>query len=164
MDDATKEQFHAVVRSLDYPMIIVTTAADDERSGCLVGFHTQCSIDPPRFWVGISKKNHTYGVARRASHLALHFPGADQVELARLFGELTGDDLDKFEGTRWEEGPEGMPMLSDCPNWLVGRVLQQDDGGDHVWFMVEPVDANHGREAQQLGFQAVRDFHPGHDA
>src|SRR4051794_10135252 len=164
MDEATKEQFHLVVRSLDYPMIIVTVQADGEKSGCLVGFHTQCSIEPPRFWVGISKKNHTYGVARRADHLAVHFPGADQVELARLFGELTGDDIDKFEGCRWHEGPAGVPLLDDCQNWLVMKILQQDDGGDHVWFMVEPVSANHGRDTVQLGFQAVRDFQPGHDA
>src|SRR3954466_12598251 len=105
MDDATKEQFHKVVRSLDYPMIIVTAEADGERSGCLVGFHTQCSIDPPRFWVGISKKNHTYNVTLWASHLCLNFPSVGEIELARLFGEQTGDEIDKFEHCRWTAGP-----------------------------------------------------------
>jgi len=39
------EQFTA---SDDYPMYIVTAVAADsgERSGCLVGFTTQCSINP----------------------------------------------------------------------------------------------------------------------
>ena len=164
MDDATKEQFNAVVRSLDYPMIIVTVEADGERSGCLVGFHTQCSIDPPRFWVGISKKNHTYGVARRAQHLALNFPSAGDIDLAKLFGERTGDESDKFAQCGWTAGPHGVPLLDACPNWLVAQVLQQDDGGDHVWFMVEPVAAQHGREQQQLGFQMVKDLEAGHDA
>lgn len=34
---------------LDYPMLIVTTRSGGELDGCLVGFSTQCSIDPARF-------------------------------------------------------------------------------------------------------------------
>ena len=49
--------------SLDGPMAIVTAFDGRERSGCLVGFHTQCSIAPSRWIVCISKKNHTYGIA-----------------------------------------------------------------------------------------------------
>lgn len=33
---------------LDAPMYVVTTAVDHERSGCLVGFTSQCSLDPVR--------------------------------------------------------------------------------------------------------------------
>src|SRR5436309_11032282 len=81
---------------LEYPMLIVTTAAGGERSGCLVGFHTQCSIDPPRWAVWISKENRTYRVAQGATTLAVHFPSVDDRELAELFGEETGDEVDKF--------------------------------------------------------------------
>ena len=50
--------------NLDYPMIIVTaTSRSGERSGCLVGFHTQCSIHPPRWAVYLSIENHTYAIA-----------------------------------------------------------------------------------------------------
>ena len=39
------------VGALDYPMYVVTAAgAGAEWDGCLVGFATQCSIDPAR-WV-----------------------------------------------------------------------------------------------------------------
>jgi flavin reductase (DIM6/NTAB) family NADH-FMN oxidoreductase RutF len=62
-EDAT---FNSLVGDLDYPMFIVTACADGERSGCLIGFATQASIDPPRFLVGLSHKNRTYRVGIKA--------------------------------------------------------------------------------------------------
>ena len=61
-----EEAFDRLVSLLDYPMFVVTTRADDEMSGCLVGFSTQVSINPSRFLVGLSKRNRTYRVASRA--------------------------------------------------------------------------------------------------
>jgi flavin reductase (DIM6/NTAB) family NADH-FMN oxidoreductase RutF len=150
---------------LDYPMVIVTTAAGGERSGCLVGFHTQCSIDPPRWAVWISKENHTYRVATGAAMLAVHFPSTDDRDLAELFGEETGDEVDKFARCEWTAGPEGVPLLDRIPNRIIGRVLDTvDDGCDHQLFVIEIADEQHGRKLEQLGFQAVRGFEPGHPA
>jgi flavin reductase (DIM6/NTAB) family NADH-FMN oxidoreductase RutF len=156
--------FLAIVSDLDYPMVVVTASAAGERSGCLVGFHTQCSIDPPRWLIGISKKNHTYRIGRQAGVLAAHFLGEQDVELARLFGEETGDEVDKFTRCRWHEGAGGAVVLDDCANWVAFRVLDHHDGGDHFLFRCEPLAAEHGRDQRQLGFQMVKDLHPGHEA
>ena len=149
---------------LDYPMAIVTTVGGGERSGCLLGFSTQCSIHPPRYAVWISKKNHTYGVAMQADTLVVHFPSSDQRELADLFGGETGDEIDKFEQCRWEPGPAGIPLLSDCRRWLAGRVLERVDSGDHMGFLLEVFDGVCGDPwPGQLSFQAVKEIDPGHD-
>jgi flavin reductase (DIM6/NTAB) family NADH-FMN oxidoreductase RutF len=150
---------------LDYPMVIVTTLADGERSGCLIGFHTQCSIDPERWAVWISKANHTYRVAKRSSILAVHFPSEDDGDLAALFGEETGDDVDKFARCEWTEGPDGVPLLDRIANRFVGRVLDTlEDDCDHQCFIVDVTDVQHPRPLRQLGFQAVRGLDPGHPA
>jgi flavin reductase (DIM6/NTAB) family NADH-FMN oxidoreductase RutF len=47
--------FNELMGELDYPMFIVTAAADSELAGCLVGFATQASIDPSRFLVCVAK-------------------------------------------------------------------------------------------------------------
>lgn len=39
---------------LDHPMYVVTAEADGERAGCLVGYASQCSIQPARFMVWLS--------------------------------------------------------------------------------------------------------------
>jgi flavin reductase (DIM6/NTAB) family NADH-FMN oxidoreductase RutF len=86
---------------VDYAYYVVTARTDEGiLGGCLAGFVTQCSIDPPNFIVCISKVNHTFGIAERSTALGLHLLGRDQVWLARRFGEETGDLMDKFEGRR----------------------------------------------------------------
>lgn len=90
------DAFDGFVSSLDYPMLIVTTVGGGERAGCLVGFATQCSIDPPRFLVCVSENNRTYRVLRRAETMVVHLVPEDALQLAELFGGETGDEEDKF--------------------------------------------------------------------
>ena len=145
-------------------MAVVTVAAGDRRGGCLVGFSTQCSIDPPRFAVWISRKNHTFELARTASVLAVHFLSSDQRDLAALFGGETGDDVDKFTRCRWRQGIGGVPVLEDCTRWFLGRVLEQIPTDDHVGFLLSPMAVESGDWSGQLGFQSVRSLTPGHRA
>ncbi|MGI9022495.1 MAG: flavin reductase family protein [Acidimicrobiales bacterium] len=156
--------YHDLVADLDFPMLIVPATSDGERAGCLVGFAAQCSIEPLRFMVWISKKNRTYSVAMHSSVLNVHFPSSADRGLAELFGGQTGDTVDKFSRCLWREGSSGVPVLSDCTRWFAGRVLERTDGGDHMGFMLEPVDGAVGPWAGQLGFQQTMDIEPGHGA
>ena len=149
---------------LDYPMFIVTTASGDERAGCLVGFTTQCSIDPPRFLVCLSDKNRTFRVARHADVLVVHLVPSDAGELADLFGEQTGDDVDKFERCAWRPGPGGAPVLERCGNWFAGRVVERLDAGDHHVFLLDPFEAASDPGEGQFSFHRARRMEPGHEA
>lgn len=155
-----QEAVDEFVAGLDYPMYIVTVglsgqAEPESRSGCLVGFATQCSLNPPRFLVCISKANHTYKLARRAPVLALHIIGPAQHDLAELFGGETGDDVDKFADCRWRPGPGGVPLLTECPRWLVGNVLHRTDLGDHAGFLLEPTQIHTGPGPAGLYFSQI---------
>ncbi|HEX2096923.1 MAG TPA: flavin reductase family protein [Solirubrobacterales bacterium] len=156
--------FDELVRELDYPMFIATTSAGDERAGCLVGFATQCSIDPPRFLVCLSDKNLTYRVARRADALAVHFLPASAGHLAELFGGETGDDVDKFARCEWRTGPGGVPILTECDNWFAGTIFARHDLGDHVGFVLEPIAAHTGTPLDEFTFHRARRIEPGHEA
>lgn len=160
----TTDEFGPFVQGLDYPMFIATTVADGRRAGCLVGFTTQASIDPPRMLVCLSERNHTYAVALGASFIGLHVLEPDQHELADLFGGTTGDEVDKFDGCAWHPGPDGLPLLDDCPRRLVGRVLEQVSFGDHVGFVLQPLSEHDGPPSQGLTYQQVRDVDAGHPA
>lgn len=157
--------FETLVGLLDYPMFVVTTAADGQRAGCLVGFATQVSIRPRRFLVGLSNKNHTYRIARQAEHLAVHLLSGEQLELARLFGEQTGDEHDKFAQCGYHDGPHGLPILDDAAAWFGGAILQRLPLGDHVAFLLEP-EVGHAPEQLRtvVSFGDVRDLEPGHPA
>jgi len=153
------------VGDLDYPMYIVTADDGAGPSGCLVGFGTQCSIHPPRFIVCVSKENHTFEPAMNADLLVVHLLGEDDLELAKVFGEETGDVVDKFTQVAWQPGPDGRtPVLDGVDRWFAGRVLERFDGGDHVAVMLEPVAVHAGGRPPQLGYQQVKGLDPGHPA
>ncbi|WP_007512664.1 flavin reductase family protein [Pseudofrankia saprophytica] len=158
------DELSVLVKSANSAMILVTAASDGERAGCLVGFHAQSSITPPRYCVWLSKANHTYRVALRSTHFGLHFLAADDHATAEAFGSVSGDDTDKFAGRSVLAGPGGVPLLTDLPNRLVGRRLcALDDGGDHVCFTLEPVAASAPEPFTPLRLSQALDIAPGHD-
>jgi flavin reductase (DIM6/NTAB) family NADH-FMN oxidoreductase RutF len=158
------ERFDALVGDLEYPMFIVTARAGGEPLGCLVGFATQASINPRRFIVCLSHANHTYRHGRDAAVLAVHCVPADASELAELFGGETGDEVDKFARCAWHDGPEGVPVLDDCPNWFAGRVLWRHDAGDHDAYLLEPIAAAGGSPEDEFTFHRAKRIDPGHAA
>lgn len=158
-----QQDFEELVGGLDYPMFIATTRKGAEMAGCLVGFATQCSIDPPRFLVCLSEKNRTCRIGREASALAVHFVPASAGQLAELFGGETGDEVDKFSRCRWQEGPEGLPILDECDNWFVGSILARHELGDHLGFLLDPVVVNSGTPVDEFTFHRARRIEPGHD-
>lgn len=154
-----------LVSHLDYPMFVVTVSSEVGRAGCLIGFATQCSMRPPRWYIGISKVNRTFDIAATARLVVVHALGPGDMALARLFGEETGDDVDKFSRCKWHTGPDGQSVvLTDCPRWFAGEIVDRIEPGDHLGLVLAPVAAECKDHGPQLGFQAVRDFHPGHPA
>jgi flavin reductase (DIM6/NTAB) family NADH-FMN oxidoreductase RutF len=160
----TTAEFDAFADLLDYPMFVVTTTDGSERSGCLVGFTTQTSIHPPRFLVCLSEQNHTLRTALGAELLAVHVLDDDQHELAELFGGETGDQTDKFSRCSWRAGPGGVPLLDDCPAYVVGRILEHRALGDHVGFLLEPIAVAADEDGHPLTLDDAEDVEPGHPA
>ena len=171
------DPFSDLMTAMDPAMVVVTAAAaasaaasdGDELAGCLVGFHTQSSIDPPRFCVWLSKANHTYGVALRSTHLGVHLLAADDRDLAVAFGARTDDDatVDKFADHPHTPGPGGVPLLDACPRrFVLRRTVLVDEGGDHVCIAGEPVEVASGSglpdDFTPLRLSQVDDLEPGH--
>lgn len=158
------DAFNGLMRSLDPPLIVVTTAVGDERGGCLVGFHTQSSLDPGRYCVWLSKANHTYRLALRATHLGIHFLAEDQLPLAERFGTLSGDDVDKFDGLAMTNDASEIPLLMDAANRIVvRREALLDEGADHVYVTTEPIAAETSGSFRPLRLSAAANLVPGHD-
>jgi flavin reductase (DIM6/NTAB) family NADH-FMN oxidoreductase RutF len=162
--DNERRAVHELVSALDYPMFIITVATGEERAGCLVGFATQASIDPPRFLVCISDKNRTFRVAARTDVMVVHMVPSHADELAELFGGETGDEVDKFARCEWHAGPGGAPVLDGCPNWFAGHVLERFPAGDHHAFLLDPFEANSEQGEHPFEFHRARRIEPGHEA
>jgi flavin reductase (DIM6/NTAB) family NADH-FMN oxidoreductase RutF len=156
--------FDRIVDSIDYPMFVVTAAAQGEVGGCLVGFTSQCSIDPARFAVFLSKSNNTFEIAARASVLVVHRIAAGQLAIAEHFGGSSAkEEPGKLASCEWVPGPDGAPVIAGC-DWFAGEILERLDTGDHVCHVVEPFGGSFTEPRDQLGFQNARDIEPGQPA
>lgn len=156
--------FERLVGSIDPPVFVLTAHDGSERSGCLVGFATQVSIRPPRFLAMVSKLNHTYPIAMSTPAVVVHVLREGDHEVARHFGGLTGDEVDKFAGIDVVDGPALAPVIVGL-DWFAGRVLRHVDLGDHVGLLLAPHDGSAARADQaQLGMGDVDDIDPGHPA
>ena len=149
--------------SVDSPLIVVTTSAEGERAGCLIGFHSQASISPQRYCFWLSKANHTYRVALRSDHFAVHFPTTADIELARFFGSRSGSVTDKFAGLDFTVTEDGVPLLTALPNRLiVERITMLDDGGDHVCLTARVASVEVAGVFTALRQSQLGDLTPGH--
>ncbi len=159
--DADEQAFEAIMAAVDAPSYVVTTASGGELAGCLVGFATRCSIDPPRFGIWLSKLNHTYRLAAAASTLVVHLLRDGDDDLAERFGGETGDEVDKFADVEWRPGPDGCPVIQRL-DWFAGSVVEVVDTGDHVAFVLAPRGGRCLRSERQLPGDELGAIEPGH--
>jgi flavin reductase (DIM6/NTAB) family NADH-FMN oxidoreductase RutF len=160
------QAFDSIVGRIDYPMFVVTAAAGEEREGCLVGFATQCSIDPARFLLCMSDKNRTTRLLEggRADAMVVHLVPEQAGHIVELFGGETGDDTDKFTRCEWAPGPEEIPLLADCPSWFAGRIVERLRLGDHIGHVIEPFAGEDASAGGWFPFSRAKEIEPGHEA
>lgn len=160
-DDA----FTQLMAAADPAMVVVTTAADGEQAGCLVGFHAQSSISAAHYCLWLSKANHTYRVGLRATHFAIHFLTAEDLDLAKRFGTLSGEDEDKFSGLEISIDESGVPLLEACPHrMLVERLTLLDDSGEHMCVTTTLRSARSPSYFEPLRMSQVAHLRAGHAA
>jgi flavin reductase (DIM6/NTAB) family NADH-FMN oxidoreductase RutF len=162
---ASDSPYQRLAEAVTTPMYVVTAASGDERGGCLVGFSVQCSIDPLRHLVCLSKANRTFEVACAAEWLVVHALHEGDRDVASLFGEVTERDVDKFACCAWHPGPGGAPVIDGC-DWFAGRIVERVDLGDHQGFVLAVADDGSAARAgeRRLSFQDVRDLEAGNPA
>jgi flavin reductase (DIM6/NTAB) family NADH-FMN oxidoreductase RutF len=161
--EVSDDAFGTLMASTDPPLIVFTTAAEGEPSGCLVGFHAQSSITPQHYCVWLSKANHTYRVSLRATSFAVHFLTVEDFALAEHFGTLSGDDADKFAGVDVYLDENGVPLLRGCPNRMsLERIAVLDDGGDHVCLTTRVTSAQTTGSFTPLRLSSATHLVPGH--
>lgn len=145
----------ALVSRLDIATFVVTAADEHGPSGCKVRFATQCSVEPPRFVVLLPISERTYAVATEAQALAVHLVSFES-EITKLFGHRETTGSPSFEKCVWRPGITGAPVLRDCQAWVEGDVLERLRLGDHVGFVIAPVDGGAGRETGAFGEDRAR--------
>lgn len=163
---AVEDGYQRVIEPVDPVAVIVTCASGGHRAGCLVTFNGPCSIEPPRYGVWLSHRNHTYRVALKASELVVHVLAQADLPLAELFGGVSGMYEDKFAQVPWSDCG-GAPLLRVSGGWFRGRIVsrgpgRQETGGDHTCLVLAPTAAGSASEGgRPLRLSGIRHIRPG---
>ncbi|MFE6887705.1 flavin reductase family protein [Streptomyces sp. NPDC057694] len=103
---------------------------------------TSVSLDPALVSFCLGATASTAAAVRRAERFAVHLLGAENTDLARQFAR---SGIDRFEGVRYRQETDGLPVLADAPAWLTARVVSRQRLGDH-YLVVGQVESGDVRQ------------------
>ena len=158
------DDFKTLTSSTDPALIVVTTVAEDERAGCLVGFHCAVQHRPAPLRVWLSKANHTYRVALRAQHFAVHLLTSATTRSPSRSARETGDDVDKFAGCDVDHDGTASRCSSRAQPDVAGARTLLDDGSDHVCLTTRVTGSETAGSFVPLRLSAAEHLDPGHEA
>ncbi|QMU69907.1 flavin reductase family protein [Streptacidiphilus sp. P02-A3a] len=124
---------------------------------------TSVSLEPALVSFYLSSTASTAAAVRAAGIFAVHVLSEDQAGLARRFAT---SGTDRFAGTDWSAGPEGVPLLDGVPAWLTARPVLRQTVGDHLLVVGEVLDAGGSGDSSPLlhhsgGFGGYHPLVPG---
>ncbi|MGD2088702.1 MAG: flavin reductase family protein [Candidatus Aminicenantes bacterium] len=121
-----------------FPVVLVTVDGNIMTAGA---FHFY-SFNPPSVMVGIIPEKYTYELINRKKEFGINIPKAEQIELVRTCGSVSGRDVDDKYSTAGVTPFQGNKiksyLIEECPVNLECVVVHQVGfRGTHQWFVGE---------------------------
>ena len=126
--------------------VVTAVGGDGVDHGMTVSAFCSLSLDPPLILVCIDHGTVMHGILEGAKTFTVNILADDQEDLARKFSD---PDNDRFEGTSYTRGANGLALLTGAAAWLECALAQRYEGGDHTIF-VGRVEAADAADAQPL--------------
>jgi flavin reductase (DIM6/NTAB) family NADH-FMN oxidoreductase RutF len=109
--------------------VVTTRAADGTPHGLTVNSFAAVSLDPRLVLWSQSIRAPSFALFASAAHFAVNVLALDQLELSRCFARPAPD---KFAGVHFDEGLDGVPVLTGAAAAFECRAFARYPGGDHV--------------------------------
>ena len=98
-------------------------------AGLTVSSFSSASLDPPLVSFYLGHGSSSWPLVRAAAYFAVNLLGAGQQETAARFARQGADRFGP--PTRWEPGPEGLPLLAGATTQLICATHALIAVGDH---------------------------------
>lgn len=115
--------------------IMTAQNAQGEKVGVTANSFNSVSLDPALILWSIDKKSSSFHVFEQATHFAVNILSGSQIELSNKFSRR---NIDKYEGTSFQEGAGLAPVLDHCSAVFECERHQIIEGGDH-WIIIGKV-------------------------
>ena len=133
---------------------VVTSSDEAGPRGATTNAVTSLSLDPPLVLVALDRGSNTLRAVRASGRFCVNVLAAEQEDVARRFATKASGE-EKLAGVAHELA-EGMPVLHGVLAWLVCRLEQELEGGDHAILVGRPLEAGGDQDAHPLVFFSGR--------
>ena len=137
---------------------IITTKSE---SGDPVGFTatsmTSLGSSPAMVTFNVARGSSSWSSLSKATHLALHMLGSENLELARKMAE---DHTKRFLGTDWEFSQFGLPVFKEVTAVLFVKVREFHSIEQNAVFITEVVSGKLGANDKALLYNQRSYFTP----
>jgi flavin reductase (DIM6/NTAB) family NADH-FMN oxidoreductase RutF len=137
---------------------IITTKSE---SGDPVGFTatsmTSLGSNPAMVTFNVARGSSSWSSLSKATHLALHMLGSENLELARKMAE---DHTKRFLGTDWEFSQFGLPVFKEVTAVLFVKVREFHPIEQNAVFITEVVSGKLGANDKALLYNQRSYFTP----
>jgi flavin reductase (DIM6/NTAB) family NADH-FMN oxidoreductase RutF/DNA-binding GntR family transcriptional regulator len=128
---ADQQDFRDVIGRFASGVTIITTTVDGAPFGTTASAVSSLSLEPPMVLICLNKTSDTQAAILKAGHFCVNILADGQQDLAYQFARKG----DKFAGTSYEHGIEGIPVLGGTLAHLECRVAETVTGGTHTVFL-----------------------------
>ncbi|XP_064607352.1 uncharacterized protein LOC135471863 isoform X2 [Liolophura sinensis] len=136
-----QEKFRKAMSKVPQPVVVVSTAEFNEnegrwmRRGVTCASFTSVSLDPPVVSFCVNRTSRFHNILQKSKHFAINVLSCDQVQYGVHFSKPALEDKNQFESVPFEEGLEGVPVISGCSAVLECQAHAVHSVGDHqVWY------------------------------
>ena len=122
------EAFRDALASVCTPVSVVTSHRDGHPHGTTVSAFCSLSLEPPMVLVSLDRSSDLLAIVTESRVFGINVLNEGQKDLALNFARKGPD---KFDGVEWDLH-RGVPRLAGTATWLVCKLEQLHEGGDHL--------------------------------
>jgi flavin reductase (DIM6/NTAB) family NADH-FMN oxidoreductase RutF len=122
------ETFREALASVCTPVSVVTSHRDGHPHGTTVSAFCSLSLEPPLVLVSLARTSDLLAIVTESRVFGINVLSDGQQDLAVNFARKGPD---KFDGVAWELD-RGVPRILGAATWLVCKLEQLHEGGDHL--------------------------------
>lgn len=138
-----EEDFKQFMRQVPAAVSVVTSCDNKGRVGAItVSSFTSCSLKPPLFTINVKGGSYMAEVLADAPFAAIHLLSEDQEDLSNHFakGHRKAEDLFGSVDIDYPFN-DHLPILKACPHYLITKVGEKLQVGDHSIIVLEMLKA-----------------------
>lgn len=134
------ETFREALASVCTPVSVVTSHREGHPHGTTVSAFCSLSLEPPLVLVSLARSSDLLAIVTESRVFGINVLSDGQQDLAVNFARKGPD---KFDGVQWELD-RGVPRILGAATWLVCKLEQLHEGGDHLIAVGEVEHADSG--------------------